>query len=65
MERRPANSPNRDRMSLPTGRRNEALPDKGGGFRTHDVGRLKFVFALGTEAHVNCKRRKKKKDADT
>jgi hypothetical protein len=52
-------------MSLPTGRRNEALPGKGGGFRTHEVGRLKFVFALGTEAHVNCKRRKKKKDADT
>src|SRR5579864_3364440 len=65
MGRRPASSHNRDRMSLPTGRPNEALPGHDGGFRTHEVGWLKFVFALGTEAHVNCQRRKKKKDAET
>src|ERR1700674_5251305 len=65
MGRRPASSPKRDRMNLPTGRPNEALPGNVGGFRTHEVGWLKFVFALGTEAHVNCLRRKKKKDADT
>jgi hypothetical protein len=51
-------------MNLPTGRPNEAVKGQDGGLGSTEVGRLKFVFALTTEAHVNCLRRKKK-DADT
>ncbi len=52
-------------MNPPTGRPNEALPGHNGAFGPQEVGRLQFVFALTTEAHVNCQRRKNKKDADT
>src|SRR5258708_31319464 len=63
-ERRPASSRNRDRMNPPTGRPNEVVQGQDGGFGSTLVRRFKFVFALTTEAHVNCLRRKKK-DADT
>src|SRR5271169_909656 len=52
-------------MNLPTGRPNEVLPGKNGGSESPEVGQFKFLFALTTDAHVNCQRRKKKKDADT
>src|SRR6266404_4306830 len=63
--RRPASCQNRGRTSPPTGRPNEAVPGEHSGLGPHEVGKLEIVFALATEAHVNCQRRKKNKDADT